>query len=144
MYSLQSDLVLDPFAGTGTVAQSALSLGRNSLSIELDKSFQPVILSQLLNSTDDLNSKVRQRLLDHIQFTKEARFKKAKPFQYKNLHYGFPVMTGQEVFIQFPYIESIRQENPKLVSAKHSFSPSFFYPLTKNTPLFNKKQLGPK
>ena len=157
MYSIQSDLVLDPFAGTGTVACAALSLGRNSWSVEIAPSFQPIILNHLLNSTEDLNSRIRQRLLDHVRFIKErgkkfnerfartskeevkggikGRFKE-KPFQHENSHYGFPVMTGQEVSIQFPYIKSVRQKTNALVSAKHSFSPP--YTLSKSHPLLAK------
>lgn len=36
-YSLPGDMVLDPFMGTGTVAEAALSCGRHFLGFEIDK-----------------------------------------------------------------------------------------------------------
>jgi len=43
MFSIIGDTVLDPFLGTGTTTKVALSLGRNSIGYEIDKSLLPVI-----------------------------------------------------------------------------------------------------
>jgi site-specific DNA-methyltransferase (adenine-specific) len=39
MFSFAGDVVLDPFAGTGTTAVAALETGRNSISIEIDSGY---------------------------------------------------------------------------------------------------------
>ena len=92
MYSVQSDTVLDPFAGTGTTALASLSMGRNSISMEIDKSFRPYIIKRLTHSQHILNNKTTQRLLDHIQFVKNYTVNK-KTMKYKNPHYHFPVWS---------------------------------------------------
>ncbi|MEM1963274.1 MAG: site-specific DNA-methyltransferase [Candidatus Caldarchaeum sp.] len=43
MFSILGDTVLDPFLGTGTTTKVALSLGRNSIGYEIDKTFLDVI-----------------------------------------------------------------------------------------------------
>ena len=120
MYSLQSDTVLDPFAGAGTTALSAITTGRNSVSFEIDKSFKPYIMDRLATSTKQINNKITQRLLDHIRYAKDYALKKSK-MKYQNLHYGFPVMTAQEQGLQFPFLKSINLLDNNLISAEHSF-----------------------
>ena len=120
MYSLQSDTVLDPFAGAGTTALSAITNGRNSVSFEIDKSFKPYIMDRLATSQKQINNKISQRLLDHIRYAKDYAFKKSK-MKYKNRHYGFPVMTAQEQALQFPFLKSINLLDNNLISAEHSF-----------------------
>ena len=127
MYSLQSDTVLDPFAGAGTTALSAITNGRNSVSFEIDKSFKPYIMDRLATSQKQINNKISQRLLGHIRYAKDYAFKKSK-MKYKNRHYGFPVMTAQEQALQFPFLKSINLLDNNLLSAEHSF-------MVKNKPL---------
>ena len=43
MYSFVGDTILDPFLGSGTTMQAARELGRNSIGIELNKKFLPLI-----------------------------------------------------------------------------------------------------
>lgn len=47
MYSFAGDTVLDPFAGSGTTLQSALSLGRNAIGYEINEKFLETIKSKL-------------------------------------------------------------------------------------------------
>ena len=47
MYSVVDDLVLDPFAGTGTTAQAAKATDRRSVSYELNPEFRRIIESKL-------------------------------------------------------------------------------------------------
>ena len=128
MYSVQSDTVLDPFAGTGTTALAALTMGRNSISMEMDKSFRPYIIKRLTQSTHPLNNKITQRLLDHIQFVKNHNLNK-KPMKYQNLYYHFPVMTKQERSIQLPYIKSLKLTGHNGIVAQHGFSSPTHKPL---------------
>ena len=122
MYSVQSDTVLDPFAGTGTTVLSAMSTGRNSIGIEIDKTFREYIITRLMRSIDSLNNKISKRLLDHIQYTKEYIQKKGF-MKYNNSYYNFPVMTAQEKSIQFSYLESMELFDNNCVSVRHSFIP---------------------
>ena len=123
MFSAQADTVLDPFAGTGTTALAAIALGRNSISIEIDKSFQNYIADRLARSAHEANSHSAQRLLQHIEFLKESASRRA--MKYKNSHYGFPVMTAQEKELQMPYVESISSKDSCLIFARHAFLSSF-------------------
>ena len=120
MYSVQSDTVLDPFGGIGTTALSAIATGRNSISIEIEKSFQQCIGQRLSYAKNEVNSKNTQRLLDHIEFIKSYTLKKGN-MKYKNSHYDFPVMTKQETDIQVPYVESIKINKGNLISVNHYF-----------------------
>jgi DNA modification methylase len=43
MFSVEGDLVLDPFAGTGTTLAEAARLGRDALGYEIDRTFAPDI-----------------------------------------------------------------------------------------------------
>jgi len=47
MFSIIGDTVLDPFLGTGTTTKVALSLGRNSIGYEIDKSLLPIITKKI-------------------------------------------------------------------------------------------------
>ena len=123
MYSIQSDMILDPFAGTGTTALAAMAAGRNSIGVEIDRAFRNPIIERLANSSSALNSRASQRLLDHIRFAKGYIAKKG-PMKYKNPFYNFPVMTAPEASIQFPFIESVEREGKKnRAIARHTFSP---------------------
>lgn len=52
LYSCVGDLVCDPFAGTGTVAQSAYTLGRNYLMIEKHRPYTDVIVDRMKFDSD--------------------------------------------------------------------------------------------
>jgi DNA modification methylase len=47
MFSFAGDVVVDPFAGTGTTALAALEMGRNSISIEIEPSYVDLIEQRL-------------------------------------------------------------------------------------------------
>ena len=121
MYSVQSDTVWDPFGGTGTTTLAGMATGRNSISVEIDKSFRKYIIERLKNSKPTLNKKTTDRLLQHIQFAKDYITKKG-PMKYTNPYYDFPVMTAQETSIQFPYLESLKFINNNRILANHSLS----------------------
>ena len=43
----EGDVVLDPFAGSGTVAAACKMLGRHSISIEIDEKYTDVIKKRI-------------------------------------------------------------------------------------------------
>ena len=65
-----SDLVFDPFAGTGTTLIVAHQLGRNSLGIELDPKNVACIKERLANIRDADNI---QRFYDDYRFTEDLQ-----------------------------------------------------------------------
>ncbi|MFX0071151.1 MAG: DNA-methyltransferase [Candidatus Hermodarchaeota archaeon] len=48
LFSLKNDTVLDPFLGTGTTSKAAMSLGRNSVGIEVNKDYFDLIQKKLI------------------------------------------------------------------------------------------------
>lgn len=56
-YSVKGDLVLDPFAGTGTVALAAENLGRNFLMVEMNDAFSKVICDNLKGKNVEFQTK---------------------------------------------------------------------------------------
>lgn len=51
MFSFAGENILDPFAGSGTTSLAAKHLGRNSISYEINSSFEPIIRSKLFEQT---------------------------------------------------------------------------------------------
>lgn len=47
MFSLVGDVILDPFAGSGTTVKASLENGRNAVSCEINAEFLPVILKKI-------------------------------------------------------------------------------------------------
>lgn len=54
MFSFAGDMVLDPFAGTGTTALAALNAGRNSLSVEIEPKYVKLARQRLRDATAQL------------------------------------------------------------------------------------------
>lgn len=95
MFSVRGDTVLDPFAGTGTTMQAAMCAGRNSVSYEIDTTFQSVMLERIASVPDLSHDFIDKRISAHNAFVQERSLTKGD-LKYRNRHYGFPVMTRQE------------------------------------------------
>jgi len=50
MFSIEGDVVLDPFLGSGTTIKAAIGYGRNSVGYELDSNFLSIINQKTANS----------------------------------------------------------------------------------------------
>jgi modification methylase len=109
MFSLSGDVVLDPFAGTGTTLAAALAAARNAVGIELDEAFIPSICDLVQAMPDAANAYSRERLWRHSRFV-AAYAKEKGPLKHANIHYGFPVMTAQEKVLVVPEIEQIQKK----------------------------------
>ena len=95
MFSIKGDVVLDPFAGTGTTLVAALASGRNSLGIEIDDTLTPVVQTFLEAAPRIAGEYNHRRLAQHQDWVR-MRTAEHGPLKYANRHYGFPVMTAQE------------------------------------------------
>ncbi len=110
MYSMQQDLVLDPFLGTGTTTVAAMCAGRSSLGFEIDRQLRPVIESTVAAIAPRLNDRQLERLRQHEQFV--ARYRETRGHQPKhwNAAHGFAVVTGQEANLVIPQALSVRPD----------------------------------
>jgi DNA modification methylase len=106
MFSVKEDTVLDPFLGTGTTMFSAIAAGRNSIGFELEPDFRNSILAGMTEIEETTKIKIAKRLSNHMDFVNK-RLASGKRLRYRNKHYGFPVMTGQETDLFFNPLESI-------------------------------------
>jgi DNA modification methylase len=123
MFSIKGDVVLDPFAGTGTTLAAALSLGRSSIGVELDETLVPIVqdcLHAVTNSTNEYN---RARLSKHVAWA-AARIAQNGPLKHTNCHYKFPVMSSYEMQLLInDVIDGNRGDNGKTVSTQYSEEP---------------------
>ncbi len=115
MYSVQNDVVLDPFAGTGTSMLAAMAGGRHSIGIEIEPELIEHTRNRLSGSTPDLNDIARNRLDQHRVFIEEYAAGKGVP-NYTNEFYGFPVITSQEQELKLPCISRIDTHEKHIVT----------------------------
>ncbi len=137
MYSMQGDLVLDPFLGTGTTAAACVLNARNSVGFELLEGFAPLIRETMATMGRVANGAVADRLRAHLSFLEDYHNRTGKTLGHTSRAYGFPVMTRQEVELQLPGLESLQeslQESGGLqFTAAHS--PAGLDSASKNTPV---------
>jgi modification methylase len=103
MFSVQGDLVLDPFLGTGTTMVAAMAAGRDSVGVELDFRFGGLLEERMLGAASPSNEFNERRIVQHRAFV-EKMHKQGRDLRYMNQNYGFPVMTRQETQIVVPMI----------------------------------------
>ncbi len=96
MYSVLGDTVLDPFLGTGTTALAAAASGRNSAGFEIDASLAETARAAIRHSVKLGSERAESRLTSHEKFVAEQEAA-GRQWKHRNRHYGFPVMTRQEV-----------------------------------------------
>ena len=122
MYSVKGDVVLDPFLGTGTTIAAAMTSGRNSIGIEIDKSFQPTICPIVRHIVDFSNDYLHGRLIRHFEFVKN-RIRNSEPLKYTNRYYGFPVVTSQEQCILLNGLKEVQTRGDNIFEVKYSTKP---------------------
>lgn len=86
MFSFVNEIVLDPFAGSGTTSLAAKNLDRNSVGFEINPEFLPIIKEKLNVNQKDLNGTtyefVKQEKQE-IDFDKEIQ---KLPYIFKDPH----------------------------------------------------------
>jgi len=110
MFSVKGDLVLDPFLGTGTSTHAAVASGRNSVGIEIDDNYSPIITSRFDDVIEQSNKYIEDRINNHLMFVTE-REKTKGPLKYTNKFHKFPVMTRQEVELTLKKLDAVNKIN---------------------------------
>jgi DNA modification methylase len=118
MFSVQGDVVLDPFAGTGTTAAAALASARSSVSVERDAALAPVIARALRRAAEEGRIRTQARLEAHRDFV-EQRQRSGHAPTHVNQTYGFPVVTGQEEDLVFLEVTDLQSDAPDSFRATH-------------------------
>jgi DNA modification methylase len=129
MYSVQSDIVVDPFLGTGTTTLAAITANRNSIGVEFEKDLLNVVTSRISqDSLSSSNAYIRERIGRHLDFIQTRETEKQKtPLKHRNKHYGFPVMTRQETEICLNYLQSVIRRDSTSFSAGYDDRPMIDY-----------------
>lgn len=122
MYSLHGDTVLDPFLGTGTTSAACVTAARNSIGYEITPDLK-VVISETMGSAGHIaNRVISDRFNRHAQFVDERQASRGMPLGYSSDIYGFPVMTRQEVQLQFFGLDRLRQVKSGHFVAEHSLT----------------------
>ena len=122
MYSVKGDVILDPFLGTGTTIAAAMTSERNSIGVEIDKSFQGALCPVIHHIVDSSNDYLRDRLIRHFEFV-ENRIQNSGPLKYTNKHYGCPVVTSQEQFILLNGLKVVQARGDNIFEVMYSAKP---------------------
>lgn len=118
MFSIQGDVVLDPFLGTGTTTLGAIALARNSVGVEIDKSFSRIMEPRIKEMMEITNSFNDKRIKKHEEFIKEREREKGK-VKYLNENYKMPVVTNQETKLLILNLKNIKKINSNLFEVEH-------------------------
>ena len=122
MYSVKGDEILDPFLGTGTTIAAAMTSGRNSIGVEIDKSFQQAIRPMARQIVDFSNDYLCDRLRKHFEFV-EDRIQASGPLKYTNRYYECPVVTSQEQSILLNGLKEVRESDDNIFEVTYSAQP---------------------
>ena len=115
MYSVKGDTVLDPFLGTGTTIIAAIASGRNSIGYEIDPNFKDFITEGILESKDNSNEYIYERINNHINFVNKRVAEKGL-LKHESDVYDFAVMTSQERKSSFQYVDEIYNDNGIIIA----------------------------
>ena len=122
MHSLIGDTVLDPFLGTGTTTAAAIASGRSSIGFEIDHALEPPIRNVIETAVPLGREYSQRRLAAHLDFV-HSREEAGRPCRHVNRHYGFAVVTGQEIDLQFAVPCAVTAESARAFSAHHEPAP---------------------
>ena len=131
MYSVKGDVILDPFFGTGTTIAAAMTSGRNSVGVEIDKSFQSTICPLARQIVDFSNDYLLDRLRRHFEFVEE-RIQTSGPLKYTNRYYRCPVVTSQEQSILLNGLNEVRESDDNIFEVAYSAKPQSIYAQNRN------------
>jgi DNA modification methylase len=121
MYSIQGDLVLDPFVGTGSTILAAVAGARNSVGVDIDESLLALCASRIEQEWRAAARRTERRFNDHATFVWD-REAKGKPAAHRNAVGGYPVVTAQETDIDLPTVTGIEADG-RTFAATHGSLP---------------------
>ncbi len=122
MYSIKNDVVLDPFAGTGTTMAAASVAGRNSIGVEIVPCFREAMQARIEN-IHFANQYQSQRLANHHRFIDESA-RKNQPLKHQNEFHRFSVKTAQERQIIIELIENVEKKSSHTFQVNYCTQPS--------------------
>ena len=122
MFSTKNDIVVDPFLGTGTTMAAAMATGRSSIGFEIDHGFRDQILSMSDTIIETANSRINQRIQEHIDFV-ARRLKENYQFKHVNKPYDFWVMTRQETDLFFNSLTNVKRIDESTMEVTYSAIP---------------------
>lgn len=125
MYSVKQDMILDPFAGTGTTGLAAIATNRNSINVEIDSHLLTTMQQCMAEDKKSFcNHKIAERLANHDEFVANRIDAKGENcFKHRNENYDFPVMTRQEKSLILDFITDISNPENNLIEAHYSDKP---------------------
>jgi DNA modification methylase len=119
MYCLQEELVLDPFAGTGTTLRAAAAAGRNSMAVEIDENFGELILGGAQDLKAECGRMINERIKSHKKFIADYLSRGGKA-RYTNAPHGFPVVTRQETELCLKTVEAVTKEGAGTLRVRYA------------------------
>lgn len=122
MYSVQGDLVVDPFVGTGSTSLAALAGARSSLGVDVDDSFLTLSRTRLSAEWSEMNRRSASRIAAHDRFIAEYRASGREP-KHRHTQHGYPVITSQEVDLEIPEVEWLDQDEEGFAAYHRAFVP---------------------
>jgi DNA modification methylase len=114
MFSLLSDRVLDPFAGTGTTLLAALGLGRSSVGIERDGALCGAAVERLLAEWPLVQARNRRRLEEHLSWLSQNP---SRPPARPHPLYGCAVVSREERHARVLQVEGVERVSEHSVRA---------------------------
>jgi DNA modification methylase len=123
MFSTVGDTILDPFLGTGTTMLAAMCTGRNSLGYECDHGLLSTILEKIAAVPALAAQILEDRINAHLDFV-ETRTATKGDLKYRSRHYGFPVMTRQEIELQFARVQNLQFQSNNRFAVRYQTAPA--------------------
>lgn len=121
MYSIQGDLVLDPFVGTGSTILAAVAGARNSVGVDIDEGLLALSASRIEQEWRAAARRTERRFAEHATFVWD-REAKGKPAAHRNAVGGYPVVTAQETDIDLPTVTTLETHGTTFVARHASLS----------------------
>ncbi len=118
MFSIQGDVVLDPYLGTGTTTMGAIVSGRSSIGFEIDSNFKEIVEDRITGISKVVNELIDKRIESHKEFVKK-RIEEKGELKYINENYGFPVMTRQELKLKFFKLKSFSKKEEGIFEVEY-------------------------
>lgn len=121
MFSLQGDMIFDPFMGTGTTALAAMTSGRNSLGIELDPLFKEEFLSssnQIKEIINQMNDYIDARIENHLTYMKSYIEKKGNTKHF-NTSLNCRVITRSEAHLALYRVNNIQADDRHIFKVEY-------------------------